>query len=249
MVWHEIYVRMWLRYQLNAFNFNSYLCRETENDRSTTCTGTKTFSSVKCHMLLRLQHQLHCGERGVHQAYTTIAANMCCTPSPRYVEAADWFRFVFAEPFLSPPLPLSLHRCKKKLNASKIYITQQRFIDQKRSISDIYVHPIQCLKLYHLGKAHRNWYAWPKKTIIKKSMKAVKNRSAVSFFSAKPEMCQANKKNEITRKDMCVRAARNIFCEPALPWKQRVWSWVKQSKKMVCKGKNMRARKPATYVP
>lgn len=118
MVWHEIYVRMWLRYQLNAFNFNSYLCRETENDRSTTCTGTKTFSSVKCHMLLRLQHQLHCGERGVHQAYTTIAANMCCTPSPRYVEAADWFRFVFAEPFLSP---LSLSRCTdaKKIECVK----------------------------------------------------------------------------------------------------------------------------------
>lgn len=41
-------------------------------------------------------------------------------------------------------------------------------------------------------------------------MKAVKNCSAV-FFTAKPELCQANKKN-LARKDICVRAARYIFC-------------------------------------
>lgn len=41
-------------------------------------------------------------------------------------------------------------------------------------------------------------------------MKAVKNRSAVSFFSAKPEMCRFNKKTKSHGK-ICVCALRVIY--------------------------------------
>lgn len=106
------------------------ICVGREIERSTMCTDTKTFSSEKCQVSLRLQ--LHCGVRGIHQTYTTIAANMCCTP-PSTTSLLRNIRLIsvcFCVTLSLPP-SLSLHRCRRKnwMRQKSTYF-EQRFIDQ-----------------------------------------------------------------------------------------------------------------------